>query len=89
MHRTTCSQRYVTPILLLFQGSELSYYFELFLPGMQTKIVQELVVAVHDMFLYIWKNVFSEVGLDDQDDKIMSKGHCSNFPNPCATDRER
>lgn len=56
---------------------------------MQAKIVQELVVAVNDMFLYTWKNVFSEVGLDDRDDRIMSKGNGSNFPNPCATDRER
>lgn len=77
------------PYFYLFKGQNFAIILSCLFPGMQAKIVQELIVAVHDMLLYTWKNVFSEVGLGDQNDKTILKGNSSNFPKPCATDRER
>lgn len=76
------------PYFYLFKAQNFAIVLSSLFPGVQAKIVQDLVVAVHDMFLYTWKNVFGEVALGDQDEKIMLKGNCSNFPNPCATDRK-
>lgn len=52
MYRSTCSQCYVPPIFLLVKSSEFCCLSCVF-PGMQARIVQELIVAVHYMFLYL------------------------------------
>lgn len=53
------------PYFYLFKAQNFTIILSSLFPGVQAKIVQDLVVAVHDMFLYTWKNVFGEVALGD------------------------